>query len=349
MRDDAGGAGDGGDVEIISRDPEDGDSPGQTYSDDAADALIDEALASMRAGDFAHAEETIRLVLRDGDEDTIHLAWPTLIDICLATGKDEEAHEQLDRLSYYDPPVAACMHVAEVLDQHGEYEAALKWAERAVVGWGGGIAGAVDRMRNESPGPLTVMTSGLGMRAELRKTLGCEPDELDVLVQGARAAFARILDDLAEVPAPAAGGVGPSHPRAGGPGGPRAGGEVQGLFWPRGELEKAARRWPSLVPPSAVESGGYWADLEARFAAAASAGIPTVTIAPADSDALAAAAAEEGLPVEDDGLRWRHREAQCARGLGISWPPPRNGPCWCGSERKYKKCCGNPADRRPPS
>ncbi|MGA4539020.1 SEC-C metal-binding domain-containing protein [Uniformispora flossi] len=25
--------------------------------------------------------------------------------------------------------------------------------------------------------------------------------------------------------------------------------------------------------------------------------------------------------------------------------PPRNGPCWCGSDRKYKKCCGSPAVR----
>lgn len=24
------------------------------------------------------------------------------------------------------------------------------------------------------------------------------------------------------------------------------------------------------------------------------------------------------------------------------WPPGRNEPCWCGSTRKYKKCCGTP-------
>jgi len=24
----------------------------------------------------------------------------------------------------------------------------------------------------------------------------------------------------------------------------------------------------------------------------------------------------------------------------IAWPPGRNDPCWCGSRRKYKKCCG---------
>lgn len=23
----------------------------------------------------------------------------------------------------------------------------------------------------------------------------------------------------------------------------------------------------------------------------------------------------------------------------IAWPPGRNQPCWCGSGRKYKKCC----------
>ena len=29
-----------------------------------------------------------------------------------------------------------------------------------------------------------------------------------------------------------------------------------------------------------------------------------------------------------------------AEGPGVVWPPGRNAPCWCGSERKYKKCCG---------
>ncbi|MFE3454752.1 SEC-C metal-binding domain-containing protein [Nonomuraea sp. NPDC059194] len=32
----------------------------------------------------------------------------------------------------------------------------------------------------------------------------------------------------------------------------------------------------------------------------------------------------------------------------ISWPPERNAPCWCGSERKYKKCCGRPGFRDQP-
>jgi hypothetical protein len=26
----------------------------------------------------------------------------------------------------------------------------------------------------------------------------------------------------------------------------------------------------------------------------------------------------------------------------VPWPPERNAACWCGSGRKYKKCCGAP-------
>jgi SEC-C motif len=29
-------------------------------------------------------------------------------------------------------------------------------------------------------------------------------------------------------------------------------------------------------------------------------------------------------------------------GHTILWPPGRNDPCWCGSGRKYKRCCGAP-------
>lgn len=28
-----------------------------------------------------------------------------------------------------------------------------------------------------------------------------------------------------------------------------------------------------------------------------------------------------------------------AAGEALAWPPGRNEPCWCGAQRKYKKCC----------
>jgi hypothetical protein len=36
---------------------------------------------------------------------------------------------------------------------------------------------------------------------------------------------------------------------------------------------------------------------------------------------------------------WLHEAGRDA----INWPPERNGPCWCQSGSKYKKCCGSPA------
>jgi hypothetical protein len=305
----------------------------QTYPGEAAEALLDAAAAWKNAGDFARAEATVRRVL--GDVGTDDLAWPTLIDVLLAAGRDEEAREELERLAASGPSAGACVHTAELFEVRGEYEAALEWADRAVIVWGGSIAGAVERM-GDDPGPFVMLASGAGTRARVRALLGCESDELDSLVERSRATFARMLDDFAAAHT--------EHGRGAGGAGPVPK-EVHGLFWRRGDLEEVARRWPTLVPLEVVDSGSYWADLEGRFAAAADSGIPTVTIVPADPDVLAELAAEEGLPVEDDGLRWRHRQAQCARGLAISWPPARNGPCWCDSGRKYKKCCGNPADR----
>ena len=32
----------------------------------------------------------------------------------------------------------------------------------------------------------------------------------------------------------------------------------------------------------------------------------------------------------------------CNADWEIAWPPGRNQPCWCGSGRKYKKCCAAP-------
>ncbi|MHA6802773.1 SEC-C metal-binding domain-containing protein [Salinifilum ghardaiensis] len=36
-------------------------------------------------------------------------------------------------------------------------------------------------------------------------------------------------------------------------------------------------------------------------------------------------------------------------GRGLAWPPERNAACWCGSQRKYKKCCGAPGFAEEPS
>jgi len=53
----------------------------------------------------------------------------------------------------------------------------------------------------------------------------------------------------------------------------------------------------------------------------------------------------ENAPDEPDPSQLRAQyAADVARDTSrtVTWPPGRNDPCWCGSGRKYKKCCGAP-------
>lgn len=64
----------------------------------------------------------------------------------------------------------------------------------------------------------------------------------------------------------------------------------------------------------------------------------------ADAAEIDAYAGEHGLdPVAEETRSAWARTLPEDRAL--AWPPERNGPCWCGSGRKYKKCCGSPSGR----
>jgi putative transposase len=55
---------------------------------------------------------------------------------------------------------------------------------------------------------------------------------------------------------------------------------------------------------------------------------------------LVAHAEESGYDPGTGEARSSHAAALLERGEAVVWPPGRNEPCWCGSDRKYKKCCG---------
>jgi uncharacterized protein YecA (UPF0149 family) len=61
-------------------------------------------------------------------------------------------------------------------------------------------------------------------------------------------------------------------------------------------------------------------------------------IAPIVVDDFVAWCGEHGEDPED--ARAAYAAHSVANGEAIPWPPGRNEPCWCGSQRKYKKCCG---------
>jgi uncharacterized protein YecA (UPF0149 family) len=73
----------------------------------------------------------------------------------------------------------------------------------------------------------------------------------------------------------------------------------------------------------------------------AEAGIPGLAIAPVRVAPFTAWCAEKGQRPDSAEARAEyaaHLAAIADPGV-ISWPPGRNQSCWCGSGRKYKKCC----------
>jgi uncharacterized protein YecA (UPF0149 family) len=66
----------------------------------------------------------------------------------------------------------------------------------------------------------------------------------------------------------------------------------------------------------------------------------TPSIAPIVVAELDAYAAERDLDPGEASTRSRYAADLARLGRTRPWPPGRNEPCWCGSGRKYKACCG---------
>jgi uncharacterized protein YchJ len=62
----------------------------------------------------------------------------------------------------------------------------------------------------------------------------------------------------------------------------------------------------------------------------------------ASADGFAAYLDETGGTPDEEKVRLAYADRAHAQGRHMSWPPGRNQACWCGSGRKYKKCCGDP-------
>jgi hypothetical protein len=122
-------------------------------------------------------------------------------------------------------------------------------------------------------------------------------------------------------------------------------------WFPAGEYEQALVRWPGLTEPGSSAEGGrphaeYCRALQARLTEAADAGATGLHIAPIRVDTLLAWCAERGADPDDARADYAADLARTHPDEVIAWPPGRNASCWCGSSRKYKKCCGAPTGGR---
>jgi tetratricopeptide (TPR) repeat protein len=118
------------------------------------------------------------------------------------------------------------------------------------------------------------------------------------------------------------------------------------LAWfPAGDYERALARWPSLAEDWAdVPHRDYCRRMEGHLKWLRAAGAPVRAVAPIELDSYLPWCEQRSEDPED--ARAAYAADAFRGGHAIAWPPARNEPCWCGSERKYKKCCG-PADPAP--
>jgi hypothetical protein len=111
------------------------------------------------------------------------------------------------------------------------------------------------------------------------------------------------------------------------------------LAWfPAVEWELAIGRWPDLLDDLPADHRSYSQRIEARLKwLTKQAPGHRLSVSPLTVAELVEAYGADANTGEARSLL----AAEVARrGRALDWPPARNDRCWCGSNQKYKKCCG---------
>ncbi|MFG2379015.1 SEC-C metal-binding domain-containing protein [Streptomyces sp. NPDC048504] len=115
------------------------------------------------------------------------------------------------------------------------------------------------------------------------------------------------------------------------------------LFWPEEEFAELLNRWPSATEAYGDEHAGHLRQVEHTLRELSNEGAAHLAVGRATVSGLKSYADTSGGSPDTPSTRSAYAAELARTGRAAAWPPPRNGPCWCGSERKYKKCCGNAA------
>jgi SEC-C motif len=121
------------------------------------------------------------------------------------------------------------------------------------------------------------------------------------------------------------------------------------LAWlPAGDYELAVSRWPDLAKSDLVAGSGgplphrqYCRAMQQTLVEFAEAGAARLAVAPIRVVPFTAWCTEKAYDPDSSEARAEFAAylAATADADVVSWPPCRNQRCWCGSGRKYKKCC----------
>ena len=262
-------------------------------------------------------------------ERAIELGWDVVPDgrceiarVLLEAARHDEADALWRELWAADPEEQWTLNAGGLsYNDAGRDEEAVKWL-------GEGL-----RLALADEDPLQIVDQMSDARRQSLKRLGREPDALEHEVEAFRARQG--IGQMREVEADRA-----SARRFGIP--PRS--TSLEATWLREEDDlEARRRWPMWAAGLAVDEP--FADRAARMERylrnRRAAGDGPIVVFTLDFGHFVRWCEESGYDPADRRSRGSYMYADERRAVAEQrWPPGRNEPCWCGSERKYKRCCG---------
>jgi tetratricopeptide (TPR) repeat protein len=293
----------------------------------AATALLEEALTDPRAR---------------GDENAVDYLH-TLADLFAELGQSREAIASLRRIAGVAPGLAAAA-ITTIADLHarlGENDVALELltkfhdeqallpADERALDFCLPAAMVLGEFLEDRETAVKWLDEG----AELARERGLSADELSTfeyvkdLFGGGRDPMPGLIDRLASFEQAPPQRQAPTEMRLG--------------YLP--EAEYAAAREQGLLDPTMYHAHvDYRRENEETLRRmTASTGYSAVVV-PFDVPGLLAYASGTGKDPANRQTRLDYALVPALAKGAIPWPPERNAPCWCGSARKYKKCCGAP-------
>lgn len=289
----------------------DAEDRAEKHPEHRAELLLEAAEAWQQAGELDRAAELCTEVIGFGGQEG-QIARLGLASIWFNQERDDDARAMLEAVLADGPPYALVYQAgAELYAEIGDLDQALVWYDRAYE----------QLMDQDQSGQLddedfvADAHEILIGRSLVREDLGLERDELDqaasALLQGDAEYFDRQMT-----------------------------GEVRVPVWQRDELPLALAAFPGVFDKLGDEE--LFREYEVFCRTMSASGVPTVTLVPLKAAALADFVQRTGGTVGDVDTHQAFADELAEEGDLISWPPPRNEPCWCGSAVKYKKCCGRP-------
>lgn len=287
-----------------------------------ADYLDELAYVYEALGRYDEAIDAMRQALAagwDGRLDDHPSAKALIADLLLRAGRTMEADDAWREAQRQDPRDPWLYQTAGyAYAATGRHDTALEWQTK-------GLQLALDT--GEDGEMLWLLT---GDRAETLDTLQQPPDDLQLRAEEildrqeqdelARAQQRHRDDHQRPVPAQRA--------------------SIGAAWFPEREYIRALQLWPSFAADyDHSPYSAYCARLERMLKTLKAQGVARLALTPIAIDDYLTWCAEHDHDPEDPDSRASYAAELVDRNVTRPWPPERNQPCWCGRERKYKKCC----------